>query len=170
MIDRPLPACRLTRRWFYDFNLTSNDRSPIYTMAGTFPLWQNITPSEIIDNEQAALDMVSGLRFLLGKYSGLPSIATLVSSGLNWDFPNAWPPHLYTAIRTFEKLGTVIGNATVLQNLTLTYDGVVPGHLGLNESELQEQPLETVGNVSLYTAESQGKPWPLALSIEYANR
>lgn len=139
-------------------------------MAGTFPLWQNITPSEIIDNEQAALDMVSGLRFLLGKYSGLPSIATLVSSGLNWDFPNAWPPHLYTAIRTFEKLGTVIGNATVLQNLTLTYDGVVPGHLGLNESELQEQPLETVGNVSLYTAESQGKPWPLALSIEYANR
>lgn len=63
-------------------------------MAGTFPLWQNITPSEVIDNEETALKVVSGLRHLLGRYSGIPAISSLVYSGLNWDFPNSWPPHL----------------------------------------------------------------------------
>ena len=56
-------------------------------MAGTFPLWQNITPSEVVNNEENALKVVSGLRFLLGKYSGIPSISTLLYTGLNWVSP-----------------------------------------------------------------------------------
>jgi len=81
---------RADLRWFYDYNLTSNARESLYSMAGTFPLWQNITPSEIVNNETEALKVASGLRFLLGKYSGIPAISTLVESGLNWDFPNAY--------------------------------------------------------------------------------
>ena len=194
--------------WFYDFNTTSNERSPTFSMAGTFPLWQNITPPEVAQSEDAALKLVSGLRFLLGKYSGVPSIATLVYSGLNWVSAlgtllhpvasfltiriSPTPGHrisvslivsrlcLYpyatavltpdTSIRTFEALGRAHPNAKTLSNLTLSFDELPSGQLGLQESELQPQPLETVGNVSLYTQEAFGKPWPLALSIEFANR
>lgn len=70
--------------WFYDFNMTSNSRSNIFHPGGAWPLWQNITPSEIAGNESAALSFVSGFRFLLGHYSGVPSVATLLFTGLNW--------------------------------------------------------------------------------------
>ncbi|KAK8854633.1 hypothetical protein IAR55_003372 [Kwoniella newhampshirensis] len=158
------------KSWFYDFNTTSNDRTDVYSPAGTFALWQNITPPEVIGNETAALQVISGARFLLGKYSGIPSVASLLLTGLNWDFPNSWPPHVYTSIKAFETLGRANPNATILSNTTLTYADVAPGQLGLNESDLQPQPSSTIGNVSLQIAEASGEPWPLALSIEYVNR
>ncbi|WWD19226.1 hypothetical protein CI109_103684 [Kwoniella shandongensis] len=131
---------------------------------------KNITPSEVINNEAAALNVVSGLRFLLGKYSGVPSVATLLATGLNWDFPNSWPPHVYTSIKSFEALGRAVPNATVLSNTTVSFGEVAPGQLGLQEADLQPQPSSTIGNVTLQIEEANGKPWPLALSIEFANR
>ncbi|WWC71393.1 uncharacterized protein I206_105348 [Kwoniella pini CBS 10737] len=158
------------KSWFYDFNTTSNTRSDVYTPAGAWPLWQNITPSELTNNETAALQFVSGARFLLGKYSGIPSVASLLATGLNWDFPNSWPPHLHTTIKAFETLGRLYPNASTLSNLTVPYAQVAPGQLGVEEADLQPQPASTIGNVSLQTQEAANKPWPLALSIEYANR
>jgi alpha,alpha-trehalase len=70
--------------WFYDFNMTSNARSDLYTPAGTFALWQNITPPALSENETAGLAIVAGQRFLLGMYSGVPSVASLLYTGLNW--------------------------------------------------------------------------------------
>lgn len=81
------------QHWFYDFNMTANARATLYTPAGAWPLWQNITPPEVYQNETAALLVASGARYLLGKYAGLPSVASLLYTGLNWDFPNSWPPH-----------------------------------------------------------------------------
>ncbi|GFZ50803.1 hypothetical protein JCM24511_08561 [Saitozyma sp. JCM 24511] len=158
------------KSWFYDFNTTANARSDIYHPGGTYPLWQNITPPELIGNETAALKVVSGARYLLGKYTGVPSVASLLLTGLQWDFPNSWPPHLYTSIKAFEQLGRVNPNAQVFDNLTITFDQVAPNQFGLNETGLQPQPASTLGNVSLEVAEAKGKPWPQALSIEYANR
>ncbi|WVQ79741.1 hypothetical protein IAT38_001841 [Cryptococcus sp. DSM 104549] len=158
------------KSWFYDFNTTDNTRSEIYTPAGTWPLWQNITPPEVAGNETAALAIVSGARYLLGHYSGVPSVASLLLTGLNWDFPNAWPPHAYTSIKAFETLGRTFPNASVLDDITLNFTDIAPNQLGLAESDLQPQPASTIGNVSLEIAESKDKPWPLALSIEYANR
>jgi hypothetical protein len=51
-------------------------------------LWQNITPPELIGNETAALKVVSGARYLLGKYTGVPSVASLLLTGLQWVSPN----------------------------------------------------------------------------------
>lgn len=64
--------------------MTANARSDLYTPAGTFALWQNITPTEVQNDEAVALKVVSGVRYLLGKYSGIPSVATLLNTGLNW--------------------------------------------------------------------------------------
>ncbi|ODN90750.1 alpha,alpha-trehalase [Cryptococcus wingfieldii CBS 7118] len=158
------------KSWFYDFNITSNSRSEIYHPGGTWPLWQNITPPGLENNETAALALVSGQRYLLGHYSGVPSVASLLQTGLNWDFPNAWPPHAYTSIKSFETIARLLPNASTLPNLTISFDEVVPSQLGLNQSDLQPQPQETIGNVSLTTDTSKDQPWPLALSIEFANR
>jgi alpha,alpha-trehalase len=81
------------KAWFYDYNTTSSNRTDIFGPHGTFALWQNITPPELYNNETLGLQIVSGWRYLLGKYAGIPSPATLIAAGLNWDFPNAWPPH-----------------------------------------------------------------------------
>lgn len=77
---------------------------------------------------------------------------------------------LDTAIQTFEALGRNLQNATVLDNLTISFDQVASGQFGLEESELQTQPQETIGNVTLSTDSAKSQPWPLALSIEFANR
>lgn len=69
------------RSWFYDFNTTAGARSEMYHAGGTFPLWQNITPPVIHQNETAALNVFSGLRFLSGFYEGLPTVSTLLQTG-----------------------------------------------------------------------------------------
>ncbi|ORY35701.1 Six-hairpin glycosidase-like protein [Naematelia encephala] len=159
------------KSWFYDFNTTANARSSVYTPAGTFALWQNITPPELDGrNESAALGIVSGQRYLLGRYSGIPSVASLLVTGLNWDFPNSWPPHVYSSIKAFETLSRLYPNASILTNDTLSFADVATGQFGLNETDLPPQSSSTLGNVTLQTQEAKGKPWPLALSIEFANR
>ena len=35
---------------FYDFNLTSNARNSIYTLATFYPLWNDIVPTELLAN------------------------------------------------------------------------------------------------------------------------
>jgi alpha,alpha-trehalase len=100
------------KAWFYDYNTTSSNRSDIFGPHGTFALWQNITPPELYNNETLGLKMVSGWRYLLGKYAGIPSPATLIAAGLNWDFPNAWPPHAcaYTSFFCFILVLIFIGS------------------------------------------------------------
>lgn len=82
------------RAYFYDYNMTDNSRSPVYSPAGLWPLWLNITPPGLEGNETMALAIASGQRFILGKYAGVPAVASLLVSGLQWDFPNVWPPHV----------------------------------------------------------------------------
>lgn len=168
------------KSYFYDFNTTSNDRSPVYSPAGLWPLWQNITPPELKGNEALALKIVSGQRYLLGRYAGPPTVASLLHTGLNWDFPNVWPNHVRgyscridltpdTTIKAFETLGLLVPNATTLPNVSATFADIPAGQLGLDAAALPLQPAETVGNTSLWAGGAQN-PWPLQLSIEVANR
>jgi alpha,alpha-trehalase len=48
--------------FFYDFNMTANARASVWHPGGLYPLWQNVTPPEIVGNDTAALGMVSGIR------------------------------------------------------------------------------------------------------------
>lgn len=62
---------------------TGDERTDIFHAGGLFPLWQNITPSEIETNETAALEVFEGIRYIAGKYAGSPSVATLLETGLS---------------------------------------------------------------------------------------
>jgi alpha,alpha-trehalase len=78
--------------------------------------------------------------------------------------------HTDSSIKAFETLGRLYPNATTLSQITLDFFSIPPNQFGLNETELQTQPMGTIGNTTLETLEAKGKPWPLAMSIEYANR
>ncbi|KAJ9102042.1 hypothetical protein QFC19_004970 [Naganishia cerealis] len=163
------------KSWFYDYNTTANARSDIYHAGGTFPLWHNITPPEIAQNETAALNVFQGLRFIAGTYAGLPNTATLLDTGLNWDL-NSWPPHAYSAIKAFEAVGRLYPNGTVLDEVVTTDFSLVPvGQFGLNKTQLPVQNASLVSNNTAtfradLTAIQAGKPWWQALAIEFANR
>ncbi|KAH8085188.1 Six-hairpin glycosidase-like protein [Filobasidium floriforme] len=164
------------KKYFYDFNTTADARADLFHAGGLFPLWQNITPPEIVSNETAALQVFEGIRYIAGKYSGSPSVATLLETGLNWDFPNVWPPHTYTSIKALETVGRLYPNGTVLDTVLSTDFSAIPtGQLGMNETDLPVQPADAIGpNSELFAknvAEIQaGKPWWQAIAIEYANR
>ncbi|EJT47475.1 hypothetical protein A1Q1_03730 [Trichosporon asahii var. asahii CBS 2479] len=164
------------RAFFYDFNTTDNKRTPFYTAGGWWPLWQNVTPSNL--TEEQALRMASGVRYLLQKYDGAPAAATYLVSGLNWDFPNVWPLHVYTTIKGLDTLERTIKNASVLPQLSLTnFSAVTPNQLGMNETQLPPQPASTRGNVTyanqtqhLLNAAAGTLPWPRGLALEIAAR
>ncbi|CAG8547121.1 8888_t:CDS:2 [Funneliformis caledonium] len=91
------------KKLFMDFNLTSGTRSEIFTLASYFPFWAESFPESFSTNE--LLGSFSHIKSLLEKYPGSPP-TTLIQSGLQWDFPNAWPPLDYTIIKGLINLHT----------------------------------------------------------------
>ena len=68
---------------FYDFNLTSNSRNDIYTVATYYPLWNGIFPNEILSSSENAFGFFSGLNMVLNRYNGTFPV-TFIETGLQW--------------------------------------------------------------------------------------
>ncbi|CAG8435969.1 8613_t:CDS:10 [Ambispora gerdemannii] len=82
------------RSSFWDYNLTSGVHTSVASLAAFFPFWAGIYPTEITNNLTAAKESFKLIKNFLEKYPGsLP--ATEINTGLQWDFPNAWPPLQY---------------------------------------------------------------------------
>ena len=71
---------------FYDFNLTSNARSDIYTAATFYPLWNGIIPNEVLASSQNAFGFFSALNLVLNRYNGTFPV-TFLETGLQWYVP-----------------------------------------------------------------------------------
>ncbi|KNZ73310.1 Trehalase [Termitomyces sp. J132] len=101
---------------FYDYNLATNSRNSVYSVANFYPLWSGIIPSELLNSSDKAFSYFSSLNLVLNRYNGtFPS--TFIVSGQQWDAPNTWPPHQYIVLQALHinRLnGTVLngGNAT----------------------------------------------------------
>lgn len=68
---------------FYDFNLTANERSGIFTAATFYPLWNNIFPDEILNSTENAFGFFSALNMVLNRYNGTFP-ATFLETGQQW--------------------------------------------------------------------------------------
>merc|ERR1712176_1699292 len=141
-----------SRKFFYDFNVTLGDRAPYYTPAGFFPLWAQILPQEFV-NETISLDqrrqnlqgVFSGLRYIIDRFNGtIP--ASLVATGQQWDFANAWPPHTYIALEALRNLPDSLSAGPQLpaENGTFALIPMTNGtnQLGQTEDSLPIQPIE----------------------------
>lgn len=140
------------RLGFYDYNLTSSTRNTQWTAAHFYPLWAGIVPNEVQRDEQKAIGAFSSLNLIMRKYNGtIP--ATFIESGLQWDFPNAWPPHIFFALEALSNVPKNVSSATLpgLYNTSLDSYTLLPSnHLGLpSVDKLPLQLLEGNNTVGL---------------------
>ncbi|KAH9987249.1 glycoside hydrolase family 37 protein [Russula vinacea] len=123
---------------FYDFNLTSNSRNSVFSAATFYPLWTGIVPDEIISSSSNAFGFFSSINMVLRRFNGTYP-PTFIESGLQWDAPNAWPPHQYIALEAC---------APSLPTGQSAFSIVPNGQLGLEESDLPGQVITNGQNAS----------------------
>ena len=134
---------------FYDFNLTSNSRNGVLSAATFYPLWTGIVPDELIASSSNAFGFFSSINMVLRQYNGTYP-ATFIESGLQWDAPNAWPPHQYIALEALRALPSNVSSwADPQPRAGQSAFKLVPrGQLGLEESSLPGQPIRNGQNAS----------------------
>ncbi|KAI0917618.1 hypothetical protein AcW1_007218 [Taiwanofungus camphoratus] len=173
---------------FYDFNLTAHSRSALFSAATFYPLWAGIMPDELSASETAAFGAFAALNMVLNRYNGTMPV-TFLETGLQWDAPNAWPPHQFIALEALRALPTNVTSGGVPEPLAnqSTYDLVPAGQLGLAEDELPGQPIIGSGRNATKTGPgtdvsrlsgtvvnggnaTAGEGWAAALQRELANR
>ncbi|KZT70791.1 glycoside hydrolase family 37 protein [Daedalea quercina L-15889] len=135
---------------FYDYNLTSGARNSIYSTATFYPLWSGIVPDEVLASAEAAFGLFAGVSLVMNRYNGsLP--VTFLETGLQWDYPNAWPPHQYIVLEALAALppNLTAGTLPTPAANESTYALVPAGQLGLAEDELPGQVLSVrLGNAT----------------------
>ena len=77
---------------------------------------------------------------VLRRYNGTYP-TTFVESGLQWDAPNAWPPHQYIALQALLALPSNVSSGAIPQppSSESAFALVPGGQLGLQESALPGQ-------------------------------
>ncbi|KAG8956096.1 hypothetical protein FRC03_010962 [Tulasnella sp. 419] len=125
---------------FYDFNITSNSRSGFYSAAAFYPAWNDIWPDEVLVDEQKAIGMFASVGVVLAKYNGTFP-ATFLTTGMQWDAPNTWPPHQYIVLQALSNVPSNVSTQPYpqLSSNTTSFSLVPPYQLGLEESQLPVQ-------------------------------
>ncbi|KAG9120115.1 hypothetical protein FRC07_004534 [Ceratobasidium sp. 392] len=124
---------------FFDFVL-NNDTSQtprqggiqrFWSGASLVPYWAEIWPEELRcevepdeqkrkEKKKKMMVAFSGVRDLLQRYPG-PLPATLVETGQQWDFPNAWPPLQYFAIKALQNINETCVDGTTTRDFHATH-------------------------------------------------
>ncbi|KAF8526994.1 glycoside hydrolase [Hysterangium stoloniferum] len=171
---------------FYDFNRTSNARNDdIYTAATFYPFWNGIIPEEVLTSADKAFGAFAGVNMVLHKYNGTMPVS-FFPTGLQWDFPNSWPPHIYIILQALNALPHNVTSHALPQPLAYqtTFDLVPPGQLGIEESQLPQQTVEggtafpvgtDVNSIGTTTVVNGGNAtkhegWAATLQREMSNR
>ena len=86
---------------------------------------------------------------VLRRYNGTYP-ASFVESSLQWDAPNAWPPHQYIALEALRALPANVSSGVIPQPLTgeSAFALVPSGQLGLNENALPAQVIRNGENAT----------------------
>ncbi|KZT57237.1 glycoside hydrolase family 37 protein, partial [Calocera cornea HHB12733] len=168
---------------FYDWNLTANARGDVFSAAHYYPFWNNIIPPSLLSNATRLRQAFGTLNLMLDMYNGSVPV-TFLNTGLQWDFPNAWPPHQYIILRALQNMPS---NITFLPLLT-DYTPDLPTAFSLlpanqtgvsSASALPLQGFQVGGNVSTNVNAGRGwlsagingtAGWRDALQLEVAQR
>ncbi|KAF5319912.1 hypothetical protein D9611_011052 [Ephemerocybe angulata] len=173
---------------FYDFNLASNSRNDIFTAAAFYPYWSGIYPKEVLASKESAFGAFSSIHLVMNRYNGTFP-ATFIETHLQWDAPNAWPPHQYIALQALRHLPANVSSGALPTRPEgkSTFALLPAGQLGLEEAKLPGQPLTADRNattsgpdadVSLLSgsvfnggnASTTEEGWAAALGRQLANR
>jgi alpha,alpha-trehalase len=176
-----------TKLAFYDFNLTSNARNDIFTTATFYPLWNGIVPDELLNSSANAFGFFSAVNMVLNRYNGTMPV-TFLESGLQWDAPNAWPPHQHIILEalkalpanvTSSPLPTPSGNQSAFDlipaNQIAVAEGQLPGQLIIGSGNATKTGSAADvnrlnGTVVNGGNATEGEGWSQTLQRELANR
>lgn len=169
---------------FYDFNLTSNARNDVFSVATYYPMWNGIFPDEVLANETAAFGAFSVVNMVLNKFNGtFPT--TFLQTGQQWDAPNSWPPHNYIVMNALKNLPSNLSTTAIPNSPSgqSSYALVPQGQLNMAEGDLPGQPIAPGKNASVGIDVSKlngtvtnggnattGETWADALQRRLANR
>ncbi|KAF8883777.1 Six-hairpin glycosidase-like protein [Gymnopilus junonius] len=140
---------------FYDFSLTTNSRNNFFSVATFYPYWSGIIPDEVAQNSTAAFSAFSSVNLVLNRYNGtFPT--TFITSGQQWDAPNAWPPHQYIVLNALRALPSNITSGAIPTppSNQSTFALIPSGQLGLAEKALPGQPVQ--GGATIINATTSG--------------
>lgn len=84
--------------FFYDYDLKKQERRPLKTLAGFFPLWCGAASQEQADR------VVKHLPEFEHEF-GLASTEKIPWAHCQWDYPNGWPPLQYMVIHGLRSYG-----------------------------------------------------------------
>ncbi|KAG6841026.1 hypothetical protein C0991_002574 [Blastosporella zonata] len=135
----------------------SKARNEIFTVAHFYPLWNGIIPPEVLNSSDNAFGYFSSLNFVLNRYNGtFPS--TFIETGLQWDAPNTWPPHQYIALQALRALPSNLTSGAIPSPSSnqSTFNLIPNGQLGIAESQLPGQPLNTDAKGNVVNATTSG--------------
>ncbi|QRV92208.1 trehalase [Ceratobasidium sp. AG-Ba] len=167
---------------FYDFNTTSGAQSDVFSAANFYPYWMGIWPSSVAKSETKALQAFSSVNWVLNTYNGtFPS--TFLATGLQWDFPNSWPPHIYIILEALAGVpkSVVKRGPPRISSTNTSYSLIPEGQLGLSQDRLPQQTFDLGGtapadvnarNGTVYNGgvPAKNEKWRDALIRELANR
>ncbi|KIY65017.1 glycoside hydrolase family 37 protein [Cylindrobasidium torrendii FP15055 ss-10] len=173
-----------TKYAFYDYSLTGEKQTNVLSAAAFYPFWSGIVPDEVLLNATNAFRAFSSVNLVLNRYNGTyPS--TFLDTGLQWDFPNAWPPHQYIVLEALKNLPSNVTSMALPTNGS-SFELIPEGQLGLTEAQLPAQTLTATANatVSGLAADihrvngtvtnggnaTEGEGWADTLARELANR
>ncbi|PCH40416.1 glycoside hydrolase family 37 protein [Wolfiporia cocos MD-104 SS10] len=173
---------------FYDFNLTSRNHSTVFSAATFYPLWNDIIPAELLESADNAFGYLSSVNLVLNRYNGSFPV-TFLETGLQWDAPNAWPPHQFIILEALQALpaNVTVGSLPTSPSNASTYALVPAGQLGIAEGTLPGQPILRTGANATKVGPAadinrlsgtvvnggnatSGEGWARALQRELANR
>jgi len=175
---------------FYDFILDTNNRSNVFSVAAFYPFWSGIIPPAVANSSSTAFSVFSSVNMVLNRYNGTFPV-TFTDTGLQWDAPNAWPPHQYIILKALQAIPSNISNTNLPQpgSNQSTFDLIPSGQLGLNETSLPGQPVHGGATIVNATASGvsadvnkgngtvanggtaiSGEGWSAALQRQLANR
>ncbi|KAF9568772.1 trehalase [Agrocybe pediades] len=140
---------------FYDFVRDTNARNSFFSVATFYPFWSGIIPDDVLKSPEAAFSAFSSVNLVMNRYNGtVPT--TFVDTGLQWDAPNAWPPHQYVVLQALRALPANVTKGAIPTPASnqSTFDLIPSGQLGIDESALPGQPVH--GGTTVVNSTSTG--------------
>jgi len=170
---------------FYDFNTTSNQQIIRWTPTSYYAYWSHLYPDSMLSSQAKAQDAFKALGYVIANYNGTVP-ASLITTGQQWDAPNAWPPHTYIAIKALENLPSNLttGSFANFSSSVLDYSSFIANQTGLSRSQLPKQSIigtngqqdtnitsvtsfDQLGHVGNSTSNTS---WSEGLAVAIANR
>jgi alpha,alpha-trehalase len=85
------------KNFFFDFNIKTKTLSPVYSLAGLFPLFFGLA------NQEQADQVAQKVEEIFLKQGGV--VTTPIQTGQQWDAPNGWAPLQWITIKGLLKYG-----------------------------------------------------------------